>query len=678
MKVKLFNKKVFSIILSVIMLISVIPVGTITASAETSGYYTYSVSDGEAEITGYEGSISGDITIPSELGGYPVTSIGNCAFEGCENLTSVTIPSSVTSIGDSAFYGCFALTSVTIPNSVTSIGDRAFFSCDSLTSVTIPNSVTSIGEAAFSGCSSLTSITIPGSVTSIGDWAFSWCISLTSVTIPNSVTSICDGAFRGCTGLTSVTIPNSVTSIGNSAFECCSSLTSIAVDKGSTTYDSRNGCNAIIETKTNKLIAGCKNTVIPNSVKSIGAGAFKGSGLTSITIPSSVTSVGDGAFQDCSNLTSITIPGSVTSIGDGAFQDCSNLTSITIPGSVTRIGDWAFYGCKSLTSVTIPNSVTSIGEDAFEYCENLTSITIPESVTSIGDSAFASCSSLTSITIPGSVTSIGDSAFASCSSLTSITIPGSVTRIGDYAFYWCSSLTDVYYGGYTFNWKKIRIGEGNESLLNSKIHYKSHSNHTYKTTVTKATTSKNGSIVKTCDCGAKTTTPVYYPKTFKLSTTSYTYDGKVKKPAVTVKDSAGKTISSANYTVTYASGRKYVGKYAVKVTFKGSYYSGSKMLYFNINPRNTSISKLTSGRKSFKVYLRKYTTQTTGYQIQYSTSSKFTGAKTVTVSNKTTAKTISKLYGGKRYYVRCRTYKKVGKTNFFSSWSGAKAVTTRK
>ena len=201
--------------------------------------------------------------------------------------------------------------------------------------------------------------------------------------------------------------------------------------------------------------------------------------------------------------------------------------------------------------------------------------------------------------------------------------------------------------------------------------------HKYKTTVKKATTSKNGSIVKTCDCGAKTTTPVYYPKTFKLSTTSYTYDGKVKKPAVTVKDSAGKTISSANYTVTYASGRQYVGKYAVKVTFKGN-YSGSKMLYFNINPRNTSISKLTSGRKSFKVYLKKYTTQTTGYQIQYSTSSKFTGAKTVTVSNKTTAKTISKLYGGKRYYVRCRTYKKVGKTNFFSSWSGAKAVTTKK
>jgi hypothetical protein len=193
---------------------------------------------------------------------------------------------------------------------------------------------------------------------------------------------------------------------------------------------------------------GCKNTVIPSSVTSIGNAAFDGcSGLTSITIPSSVTNIGSGAFADCSGLTSVTfdIPSSVTSIGDDAFSGCSSLTSLTIPSSVTSIGENAFRGFSGLTSVTIPSSVTSIGDHAFEGCSGLTSIIIPSSVTSIGDIAFYGCSGLTSITfdLPSSVTSIGDGAFAFCSGLTSITIPSSVTSIGYGAFYRCSGLTEV-------------------------------------------------------------------------------------------------------------------------------------------------------------------------------------------------------------------------------------------
>ena len=161
-----------------------------------------------------------------------------------------------------------------------------------------------------------------------------------------SVTSIGEKAFFYCSDLTSITIPNSVTSIGNGAFRQCSSLTSIVVDEGNTHYDSRNNCNALIETSSNKLIAGCINTIIPNSVTSIEEWAFNGcSGLTSITIPNSVTSIGNNAFYCCYGLTSITIPNSVTSIGDGAFYYCSGLTSITIPNSVTSIGDGAFYDC---------------------------------------------------------------------------------------------------------------------------------------------------------------------------------------------------------------------------------------------------------------------------------------------------------------------------------------------
>ncbi len=249
--------------------------------------------------------------------------------------------------------------------SVTSIRDEAFKDCYDLESVTIPTSVKSIGYSAFHNCEKLQSVTIPNSVTSIGMETFSDCSSLQSVTIPNSVTSIGNYAFSGCSSLESVTIPTSVTSIGNNAFEKCSSLTSIIVEEGNTYYDSRNNCNAIIETKSNTLILGCKNTIIPNSVTSIGNGAFQNSGITSVTIPNSVTSIGGDAFAFCSNLASATIPNSVTSIGGGAFVKCSSLESVTIPNSVTSIGDGAFKECNKLTSVILNSNPKIIG-NAFD------------------------------------------------------------------------------------------------------------------------------------------------------------------------------------------------------------------------------------------------------------------------------------------------------------------------
>ena len=278
----------------------------------------------------YSGEYSGNVVIPSSVtysgNTYSVTSIGNSAFKGCDGLTSITIPNSVTSIGDYAFHWCDGLTSITIPNSVTSIGNSAFSGCSGLASVTIGNSVTSIGDSAFYWCDGLTSITIPNSVTSIGNYAFFHCSGLTSVTlgnsvasignsafwscdgltsitIPNSVTSIGERAFQACDGLTSITIPNSVTSIGNKAFSGCSGMTTISVESGNTVYDSRNNCNAIVESATNTLMCGCKNTVIPNSVTSIANDAFSCcSGLTSITIPNSVTSIGYSAFYYCDGL----------------------------------------------------------------------------------------------------------------------------------------------------------------------------------------------------------------------------------------------------------------------------------------------------------------------------------------------------------------------------------------
>ena len=342
-------------------------------------YYNLIPKGNAAEVTSGDNQYTGDVVIPEKFTykgvEYSVTTIGESAFRSCYDLTSVTIPNSVTSIGDWAFAHCSGLTYMTIPNSVTYIGYFAFQDCTGLTSVTIPNSVTSIGNSAFSGCTGLTSVTIPNSVTSIGDGAFGGCSGLTSVAIPNSVTSIGNSAFKNCSGLTSVTIPNSVTSIGEMAFGGCDGLTSIKVESGNTVYDSRNDCNAIIETASNTLVAGCKNTVIPNSVTSIGNSAFSGcTCLTSVTIPNSVTSIGKYAFNGCSGLTSVTISNSVTSIGDGAFQLCVGLTSVTIPNSVTSIGDLAFRECSGLTSVTIPNSVTSIGGRAFYLCSSLTSV----------------------------------------------------------------------------------------------------------------------------------------------------------------------------------------------------------------------------------------------------------------------------------------------------------------
>ena len=261
---------------------------------------------------------------------------------------------------------------------VTAIGDCAFFDCDGLTSITIGSGVTNIGFEAFYWCSGLTSVTIPNSVTSIGNGAFDGCYGLTGITIPNSVTSIGYEAFYNC-GLTSITIPNSVTSIGSGAFSYCDGLESIVVDPGNTKYDSRGNCNAIIETESNTLLYGCKNSVIPNSVTSIGSYAFRSCyGLTSITIPSSVTSIGSSAFSECSGLTSVTIGNSVTSIGERAFWYCDGLKSITIPYSVTSIGDHAFFSCSGLESIVVED-----GNTKYDSRENCNAIIETESNTLI-------------------------------------------------------------------------------------------------------------------------------------------------------------------------------------------------------------------------------------------------------------------------------------------------------
>ena len=253
-----------------------------------------------------------------------------------------SIKKGVKVIGNCAFDLCRSLTIINIPNSVTTIGNCAFWGCDYLISINIPNSVTTIGKSAFSDCYYLTSINIPNSVTTIGDSAFWWCYSLISITIPSSVVTIMGNPF-------------------------CHWHGNLYNESKVFIYEDHVLFN---KNKTTLIAYRAKETnyTIPNSVTTIGEGAFSGcDSLTSINIPNSVTTIGKDAFSDCISLTSISIPNSVTTIGKSAFMDCYSLTCINIPNSVTTIGDLAFYNCINLPSHIKSDIIQRFGEKVFKY-----------------------------------------------------------------------------------------------------------------------------------------------------------------------------------------------------------------------------------------------------------------------------------------------------------------------
>ena len=404
---------------------------------------------------------TGDITIPSVANGYNVIRIGRAAFQGCK-IKSIIIPSSIKAIYREAFSTCYALQSVLLPEGLEQLGGMAFNCCTKLESIEIPQSVQYIGGEAFRFCTSLSSITIPKNVSSIGK---------------SSLDEYCH-LFEGC------------------------NLNSIIVETGNSIYDSRNNSNAIIETETNKLLAGCKNTIIPESVTSIESYAFyRCTGLSTILIPNSITSIGRNAFSGCTNLTTIDIPKSISSISIFTFEDCSSLYSVTIPENVISIGKSAFNNCSNLSSVTIKVSQPlPIEESTFSNRSNATLIVPYDSKTAyaaakywkdfkeiteetkpsiinfadanvkaicvanwdtdgdgeLSEDEAALVTDLGMVFVDKSITSfnelqffkgleqIGAYAFRNCNSLTSLIFPnGNLISIGEDAFCGCTSLTAI-------------------------------------------------------------------------------------------------------------------------------------------------------------------------------------------------------------------------------------------
>ena len=371
-------------------------------SAKTSGDYKYVVTGKKKKtcaIRKYTGKEK-DVTVPDKLDGYTVTRIGNQAFKSNKNIKSVKLP-----------------------KHITVIGNYSFSKCSNLESITLSPKVHTIKWNAFSSCKKLKNLSLSSTLKKIGNYAFSNCRSLQDIKLPDSVETIGFNAFRGCK-LTSIYIPKDLGETDLSSVFELGSVTKITVADGNKYYDSRDNCNAIIETATNRLILATNDSSIPDSISAIGSGAFSGcDAIKEIIIPASVTTIEFDAFYGCSGLEKVNLPKGLKTIGSEAFCKCSSLKEIKIPDSVSAIGSEAFSGCEAIKEITIPASVSSIEDSTFYSCSGLEKVDLSEGLSSIGNEAFSCCTSLKEIRLPDSVETIGEDAFYDCSKIENIYIP---------------------------------------------------------------------------------------------------------------------------------------------------------------------------------------------------------------------------------------------------------------
>ena len=674
----------------------------------------------------FEGCISlQSVMLPNSL-----LSISDYTFSGCDSLQSVTLPKGLLSIGDNAFAGCSSLQNVALPNQLRTIGDYAFSVCSSLSSIIIPNSVTTIGDYAFDWCW-LDEITLSDGLVTIGEGAFEDC-SLTKVNIPKTVKKIGDNAFSGY--FLSVVITQDNVEIGDDAFGTdtvvfCPSTTKInnqgagvrytdktpvqitkAVQESDGWYDDEDtNLYYIVPNETGDYYANVKYifdenlNAVPCEYISVGGvdeggRCYDGSGYRFqleagkryyLAYKASII-IKDFCYDGSSDKKYITDDVAGLKCAKATFWDDSTKT---YKFYYNTSGVWDDEGPAFVsTDLKQPISGYFCGLGITFSLNSPTSVKSYEILNSsaLNEKFEKQIRSYETIKNNAAVYRLHLSDGTTYDVKNYTMKSGAGEKIGD--VFWCEYLLYTADGrifgvNYQYNVNKptsmsVWLDGFSDNPIKVTV---AHNTHIYKQMVTKATTAKDGQSYKKCSvCGAVTgKTVIAKASNIKLSKTAYTYNGKVQKPSVTVKDSKGKALKNGtDYKISYPKGMKNVGKYTVKVTLKGN-YSGSKSMTYNINPKGTSVSKVKAAKKGFKVTWKKQATQTTGYQVQYSTSSKFKSAKTVTISkNKTTSKSVSKLSAKKKYYVRVRTYKTVkvnGKNvKLYSGWSKAKSVTTKK
>lgn len=375
---------------------------------------------------------NGTLTI-SGAGEIPDYSFGTMPWNDyAGQILKVVVEDGVTAIGDYAFRGLSEMTSISIPEGITRIGGYAFKGCSSLPDVTLPQTLKKLGESAFYGCSSLKSISIPEGIYTVWAYTFKNCTSLSEVTLPSTLIKIDEAAFYGCSSLACMEIPDSVSIIGIYCFKNCTGLTEV---------------------------------YLPSKLTEIREAAFYGTGLTHVEVPEGVTKIGPYAFKNAASIASISLPSTLTDIQEAAFYH-SAVSELVIPDEVISIGSYAFKNCTTLQSVQFPSKLETIGESAFYGCESMTSLVIPEGATMLKGYAFKNCTGLTEVILPESLTNIGESAFYGCTGLAEMTIPRNVKTVGTYVFSRCSRLGNVEFMG-----DAPDIGENAFSKVIAKVYY---------------------------------------------------------------------------------------------------------------------------------------------------------------------------------------------------------------
>ena len=667
-----------------------------------------------------------------------VKAFGNRAFALCRKLTAIRIPAATETIGDSAFANCGALKTADFEEgNLVSIGESAFSDCTKLESVHFYDGIESIGDKAFYCCSSLKTLTIPGSIESTHYYSFNGCTGLTTLVLEEGVKIVGMSSFMSCSSLTNISFPSTLTKIDTYGFSRCFALTELDLSGYENIEEIGYGafldCTSleyiILPEYALYLYDNTfENTRCWNSDENWVDGAFIiGNHFIEyyyLTVPE--------------KYSRYIIPDGIKTLAQNSFSHLEYVSSLVIPSSVESIGMHPFYSSDSLKKLyytsdeTAWNNIYTVEENDFDnqeiifnyvlcYHESVTEDTgCPSSCDTEGYTAgtvcngcgewleghdaipatgnhtggTATCKSKAVCTVcekeygslnannhknittlkavAATCTETGKTEGKKCSDCGKVTVAQNIVSAKGHKLTTLKAVAATCTKTGKTEGKKCSVC-GTVTVAQKTVAKKA---HTYKTTTTRATLKKNGKQVTKCTvCGdVKSTKTIYYPKSIKLSYTTTTYNGKIKKPTVIVKDNKDNTLKKdTDYTVKYASGRKNPGKYTVTVTFKGK-YEGTKKLTFTIKPKAPSIKDIYSKTKGKASIKWSNVAGESGFQLYYSTSKDGTYKKVKSYAVNKLAGSKTNLKSGKKYYFKVRAYKKTSSGTVYSSWSSVKSV----